>query len=182
MALAHNMAGHSLPLAGSTPTARFTSRCSRSVAARALVQPSIAVSSPFSKDAEHLSTWAPDSWRQKEALQQPNYPDAAVLDAAIDRIDAMPPLVFAGECRILQTRLAKAATGEAFVLFGTLHRMLRKHALSLPLATAEPEFRARSECSASLAYTGLPDQNLQWAYSPDIHEERFAASKWPGWG
>lgn len=128
MALAHNMAGHSLPLAGSTPTARFTSRCSRSVAARALVQPSIAVSSPFSKDAEHLSTWAPDSWRQKEALQQPNYPDAAVLDAAIDRIDAMPPLVFAGECRILQTRLAKAATGEAFVLFGTLHTMLRKDA------------------------------------------------------
>lgn len=30
----------------------------------------------------------------------------------------MPPLIFAGECRTLQQRLAKAATGDAFVLFG----------------------------------------------------------------
>lgn len=30
----------------------------------------------------------------------------------------MPPLIFAGECRTLQSRLAKAATGEAFVMFG----------------------------------------------------------------
>jgi 3-deoxy-7-phosphoheptulonate synthase len=30
----------------------------------------------------------------------------------------MPPLIFAGECRTLQSRLAKAAVGEAFVITG----------------------------------------------------------------
>lgn len=37
---------------------------------------------------------------------------------AIDEIAAMPPLVFAGECRILQDRLAAAAAGEAFIVQG----------------------------------------------------------------
>lgn len=115
MALANSMAGKGLTLGARPAVARSTTR---TAAVGSIVQPSIAVSSPFSKDSDHLSSWAPDSWRQKEALQQPNYPDASVLDAAVERIDAMPPLVFAGECRILQTRLAKAARGEAFVLFG----------------------------------------------------------------
>ena len=30
----------------------------------------------------------------------------------------MPPLIFAGECRTLQERLAKAATGDAFIITG----------------------------------------------------------------
>lgn len=35
---------------------------------------------------------------------------------AVNKIARMPPLVFAGECRILQQRLAQCATGEAFML------------------------------------------------------------------
>ena len=45
-------------------------------------------------------------------------PPQAELEAACADIARMPPLVFAGECRTLQERLAKCATGEAFLLQG----------------------------------------------------------------
>lgn len=76
---------------------------------------------PFDKTSLHLDDWAPDSWRQREALQQPNYPDQKHLRETVQDIEKLPPLVFAGECRVLQTRLAAAAKGEAFLLFGELH-------------------------------------------------------------
>lgn len=62
--------------------------------------------------------WAPDSWRARKAYQQPAYPDQAEVTKATDEIRAYPPLIFAGECRNLQERLAKAAVGEAFILQG----------------------------------------------------------------
>jgi 3-deoxy-7-phosphoheptulonate synthase len=37
---------------------------------------------------------------------------------ACGEIKSYPPLIFAGECRNLQERLAKAAVGEAFILQG----------------------------------------------------------------
>ena len=43
--------------------------------------------------------WTPDSWHGLPIRQQPDYPDAAALDAALDRIRRQPPLVFAGEAR-----------------------------------------------------------------------------------
>lgn len=62
--------------------------------------------------------WGPTSWRNCPIYQQPTYPDKAALEAAIEEIRNYPPLIFAGECRNLQERLAKAATGEAFILHG----------------------------------------------------------------
>jgi 3-deoxy-7-phosphoheptulonate synthase len=50
--------------------------------------------------------------------QQPNYPDKARVAEACSEIAAYPPLIFAGECRTLQDRLARAARGEAFILQG----------------------------------------------------------------
>ncbi|CAG9461755.1 unnamed protein product [Pedinophyceae sp. YPF-701] len=73
---------------------------------------------PFNTGEDHLAEWTPDSWKNYTALQQPSYPDEAALRAACSEIEAMPPLVFAGEMRRLQARLAKAATGEAFILQG----------------------------------------------------------------
>ncbi|GMH42963.1 hypothetical protein BSKO_10885 [Bryopsis sp. KO-2023] len=73
---------------------------------------------PFGADAEHLKEWMPDSWRGRTALQQPEYPDEAALKNVVKEIESLPPLVFAGECRNLQARLAAAATGDAFVLQG----------------------------------------------------------------
>jgi len=62
--------------------------------------------------ASHLS------WPDLPAAQQPPWPDAAALDAALAELRIMPPLVFAGECDLLTDRLAAAARGEAFVLTG----------------------------------------------------------------
>lgn len=68
--------------------------------------------------ALRMQSWKVDSWRRKQALQQPEYVDQAALREAIEEIERMPPLVFAGECRNLQERLAQAAAGKAFVLQG----------------------------------------------------------------
>ena len=73
---------------------------------------------PFEKESEHLAAWHPQSWRQLKAHQQPNYQDEKKLKEAVEIISRMPPLVFAGECRNLQSRLAKCATGEAFLVQG----------------------------------------------------------------
>lgn len=85
---------------------------------KALAEEPFQLVQPFESDAEHLKQWEPDTWRDLKALQQPEYPDKEALESALSTIKRMPPLVFAGECRNLQSRLAAAATGEAFVLQG----------------------------------------------------------------
>ncbi len=60
--------------------------------------------------------WTPAAWRDRPAAQQPEWPDADALEAALGTLRAMPPLVFAGEARTLTDQLAAAQRGEAFVL------------------------------------------------------------------
>src|SRR4051812_35135454 len=62
------------------------------------------------------TTWTPAGWREFIALQQPNWPDQARVDAVRAEIARMPPLVFAGEARSLLDRLADVAAGKAFLL------------------------------------------------------------------
>src|SRR5436853_5269408 len=62
--------------------------------------------------------WAPESWRQKPALQMPDYPDRTVLADVEKQLATFPPLVFAGEARNLKKALARVAKGEAFLLQG----------------------------------------------------------------
>jgi 3-deoxy-7-phosphoheptulonate synthase len=62
------------------------------------------------------AAWTPGSWREKPALQQPDWPDEAALDAALKRLATLPPLVFAGEARLLTAALAQVADGRAFLL------------------------------------------------------------------
>ena len=50
--------------------------------------------------------------------QQPTYADPAAVDAAVTRLRRMPPIVFAGECDALKTKLGAVAHGEAFLLQG----------------------------------------------------------------
>ena len=65
-----------------------------------------------------MSTWTPDSWRDKPISQVPAYPDAAALAEAERQLSTFPPLVFAGEARDLKARLAAVSRGEAFLLQG----------------------------------------------------------------
>ena len=58
------------------------------------------------------------SWPDLPAAQQPQWPDQLALDGVLSQLRTLPPLVFAGECDQLQTRLAGASRGEAFVLMG----------------------------------------------------------------
>ena len=55
------------------------------------------------------TNWAPDSWTAAEARQLPDYPDAAALAQATQRLSSYPPLVFAGEARNLTADLARVA-------------------------------------------------------------------------
>jgi 3-deoxy-7-phosphoheptulonate synthase len=62
--------------------------------------------------------WAPESWQQRTALQQPAYEDAAELDEALGRLGELPPLVTSWEVLTLKERLAEAQDGKRFLLQG----------------------------------------------------------------
>ena len=62
--------------------------------------------------------WSPESWRALPILQQPAWPDAGHLQQTEARLSDSPPLVFAGEARNLQAKLADACEGRAFLLQG----------------------------------------------------------------
>ncbi|XP_074575520.1 phospho-2-dehydro-3-deoxyheptonate aldolase 1, chloroplastic-like [Curcuma longa] len=64
------------------------------------------------------SSWAADSWRSKPALQIPTYPNQEELESVLGSLAKYPPLVFAGEARKLEDKLADAAVGKAFLLQG----------------------------------------------------------------
>lgn len=63
-------------------------------------------------------SWSPADWRGKPARQIPAYPDHAALEAVEAELRALPPLIFAGEARALQSQLAEVAAGRGFLLLG----------------------------------------------------------------
>jgi 3-deoxy-7-phosphoheptulonate synthase len=62
--------------------------------------------------------WSPESWQSRPAVQQPTYPDAEALQAALAQLRQLPPLVTSWEVNALRQHLARAQAGEAFVLQG----------------------------------------------------------------
>src|SRR5271163_1506200 len=62
--------------------------------------------------------WSPESWRGLPIRQGPGYADEAALKRVETTLRNYPPLVFAGEARRLQDRLAAVANGKAFILLG----------------------------------------------------------------
>lgn len=62
--------------------------------------------------------WNPTSWKSKVVSQPPNYQDEDELNDAIDKLGNFSPLVFAGEVRTLHEQLARACSGQGFVLMG----------------------------------------------------------------
>jgi 3-deoxy-7-phosphoheptulonate synthase len=63
-----------------------------------------------------VETWSPTSWQSRPAPQQPDWPDRVAVEAALERLRRLPPLVFAGEARALTAALGKVAEGGAFLL------------------------------------------------------------------
>jgi 3-deoxy-7-phosphoheptulonate synthase len=62
--------------------------------------------------------WTPQTWRQRQALQQPIYPDPGAVDRALAELRQLPPLVTSWEVLQLRAQLAEAAEGKRFVLQG----------------------------------------------------------------
>ena len=65
-----------------------------------------------------VQNWTPQSWREKPALQLPEYKDQDLLKQTEAELNKLPPLVFAGEARNLQRDLAGVAAGNGFLLQG----------------------------------------------------------------
>ncbi|MEM9667739.1 MAG: 3-deoxy-7-phosphoheptulonate synthase class II [Pseudomonadota bacterium] len=64
-------------------------------------------------------SWSPSSWRSKPSKHIPDdYPSDEALADVEARLEAFPPLVFAGEARALKSKLADVAEGNAFLLQG----------------------------------------------------------------
>jgi len=64
------------------------------------------------------NAWTPQSWRKFPVVQIPEYQDLKDLAETEARLAEFPPLVFAGEARKLQRKLARVAQGKAFLLQG----------------------------------------------------------------
>ncbi|GIV60610.1 MAG: phospho-2-dehydro-3-deoxyheptonate aldolase [Rhodothermaceae bacterium] len=62
--------------------------------------------------------WHPASWRDREALQQPDYEDTEALETVRAHLAALPPLVTSWEVERLKQQLAEAAAGRRFLLQG----------------------------------------------------------------
>jgi 3-deoxy-7-phosphoheptulonate synthase len=64
------------------------------------------------------SEWSPSSWRNCPVAQGPNYEDPDELADAVSKLKRKSPLVFAGEVRSLHEQLARACSGQGFILMG----------------------------------------------------------------
>lgn len=65
-----------------------------------------------------MHDWAPNSWRNKTAAQQPFYNNQGDLDTVVSDLSERPPLVTSWEVERLKSQLALAASGKAFLLQG----------------------------------------------------------------
>jgi 3-deoxy-7-phosphoheptulonate synthase len=65
-----------------------------------------------------MNNWNPNSWRDFQIVQQPEYPDQAQLKQVEKQLNSAPPLVFAEETRSLYKSLADVCEGKAFLLQG----------------------------------------------------------------
>ncbi len=64
------------------------------------------------------SDWAPASWRERPAAQQPDYPDAAALERVERRLTGSAPLVDIADIIHLRASLARVAAGDGFMIQG----------------------------------------------------------------
>ncbi len=64
-------------------------------------------------------SWSPDSWKTKNAAQQPTYSgDPGRLHSVVEQLSSLPPLVTSWEIESLKEQLADAALGHNFLLQG----------------------------------------------------------------
>jgi 3-deoxy-7-phosphoheptulonate synthase len=70
------------------------------------------------EDGMPADSWSPQSWRAKRSAQTVPYPDRTALEAAAERLGALPPLVTSWEIEELKLLIADAQEGRRFLLQG----------------------------------------------------------------
>lgn len=70
------------------------------------------------KTPARSARWTPDSWRERNALQQPVYPDPEKLNTVLSKLRSLPPLVTSWEIERLRGYIAEAQLGKRFILQG----------------------------------------------------------------
>nr|APB87290.1 phospho-2-dehydro-3-deoxyheptonate aldolase [Fragaria x ananassa] len=80
--------------------------------------PKAVAAAPVAAPKPNSGKWSIESWKTKKALQLPEYPDQNELNTVLGTIESFPPIVFAGEARHLEEKIAEAAMGNAFLLQG----------------------------------------------------------------
>ncbi len=68
--------------------------------------------------APETAMWSPDSWKSRPAQQQPRYADPAALQAVLDELSRLPPVVVSWEVDQLREEIAQAQLGKRFLLQG----------------------------------------------------------------
>ena len=63
-------------------------------------------------------SWNKTDWRKKPRVQMPDYGNTKELASVENSLEALPPLVFAGEVRSLKEHLSAVGKGEALLLQG----------------------------------------------------------------
>lgn len=77
------------------------------------------MSSPVDRHSgQSPADWGPESWRERPALQLPQYPDQDELASALQELRGLPPLVTSWEVLALKQQLADAQEGRYFLLQG----------------------------------------------------------------
>ena len=64
------------------------------------------------------NNWNPSSWQNHTLKHLPTYPSTDELNSVTDQLKQFPPLVFAGEVRLLNKKLAQVAEGKGYLLQG----------------------------------------------------------------
>ena len=64
------------------------------------------------------NNWNPSSWKNHTLKHLPTYPSMDELNSVTDQLKQFPPLVFAGEVRLLNKKLAQIAEGKGYLLQG----------------------------------------------------------------
>ena len=100
-------------------------------------------------------SWRPESWRRREAAQQPDWEDEKELEAVLDELRAVPPLVFAGEARNLTDALAGVYERKGFV-------SMRHSRRGTYIAIAVPLFEEGTDPADQWSI------NCSWVAEPEI--------------
>ena len=146
--------------------------------------------------AEKDDEWSPTSWKSKTVAQPPKYEDKEQYKEAIEKLETFSPLVFAGEVRTLHEQLARACSGQGFLLMGgdcaeafgefsvdrirDSFRVMLQMSLVLTFGSAMPIINVGRMAGKSAKPTSEPDEERDGVTLPSyrgdiINSEEFTA-------